>query len=377
MIEINTFISYRKSDGSDLGIWYYKNMQGDNFVSNSTVYSLSTNMDIGIPARSEWKITIDTNLEKADFLTIVCSPNAVLRNEGDDYLFYEIEWWIKNRKNNPPILIALTEHGVFNVPKIIHNAWKNLQVLTLSKNATELEHTKYLSAEIKVFKESIWRGIVKPSKFDITNTTNSLICIPGIYTWKKDKYGKYIEVNENYARAAGFDSPKSMIGKTDYQMPWRNLAKFFIEGDNKIMNDNEAGRIGVFEKEIMVDKVVDIIVYESPLKDTSNRIIGVVGQFFERADFLTYNASQEFVFDENGLYLNSKFGNAFLDLMEISVFKGLLKNTPKSKLASELNITTQRLKEIILGMQLKFQCTTEKEIIYIAIQEGLPIKLFT
>lgn len=377
MDELNTFISYRKSDGSTLGLWFYENMQGENFVSNSTIFTLSTSMDLGIPARSNWKKTIDEKLEKADFLTLVCSPNSVLRNEGNDFLYYEIEWWIKNRKNNPPILIALTEHGVLNVPKIVLNNWENIHVLTMPESATKLKHKKALSNDIKVFKESIWRGITIPSPNFKGNKLGGLINIPGIYTWQKDKYGRYIQVNENYARAAGFDSPASMIGKTDFQMPWKLLARFFLDGDRKVMNDNEAARIGIFEKEIMVDKTVDIIVYESPLKDSSNRIIGVQGCFQEKVDFLEYKASSEFKFDENGLYLGPKFGNLFLDLIEISVFKGIVKNTPKSKLAFHLNLTPIRLIEIIKSMQLKFQCSSEKEIIYEAIKAGLPIKLFT
>ncbi|MBR9847513.1 MAG: hypothetical protein GYB35_16060 [Algicola sp.] len=106
-------------------------------------------------------------------------------------------------------------------------------------------------------------------------------------------------------------------------------------------------------------------------------MIGVQGQFIEATDLINYNPSSEFEFKEGGVFLGSNFGNEYLDKIEILVFKGLIKNTPKSKLANELNITTIKLKSIIKSIQKKLQCSSEREIIIKAVREGLPIKLFT
>jgi hypothetical protein len=40
-----------------------------------------------------------------------------------------------------------------------------------------------------------------------------LISLPGLFVWEKDKNFKYVNCNEDYARAAGFDSPYAMMGK--------------------------------------------------------------------------------------------------------------------------------------------------------------------
>ena len=48
-----------------------------------------------------------------------------------------------------------------------------------------------------------------------------------LYIWAKDKNYRYIYCNENYAMAAGLDSPEKIIGKSDDQLPWRKFADYF------------------------------------------------------------------------------------------------------------------------------------------------------
>ena len=52
----------------------------------------------------------------------------------------------------------------------------------------------------------------------------------------KDLKGVYLNCNKFQAEMAGFDSPSHIIGKTDYDMPWKNDADVITATDKRIMN---------------------------------------------------------------------------------------------------------------------------------------------
>ena len=74
-----------------------------------------------------------------------------------------------------------------------------------------------------------------------------------LYLWAKDINYRYIYCNENYARAAGLDSPHQIIGMSDEQMPWRALTNHFRKGDHEVFRGNI--RVNVPEVEIMANKM--------------------------------------------------------------------------------------------------------------------------
>lgn len=70
-----------------------------------------------------------------------------------------------------------------------------------------------------------------------------------------------------------------MIGKTDDQMPWRDLADDFKRGDQEVLNGSS--RANSPEKTSTVNGVTDILVSEMRFVDTSGDVIGVKGSFID------------------------------------------------------------------------------------------------
>lgn len=380
--EHSIFISYKKVDGRNLASWVFNKFNAKSVSINSEQYILTAQLDLAIPASTDWQTYIDNELEKASSLLIVCSPATIRRyRERVDYFYYEIEWWIKNRKDYPPILVSLKEHGHEYVPDPILEHWKNLQVSEIDKFFVENPDNPESARYTDIFIESISRGITHPLEFPGSKVNLSLIKSPlenidGVFAWEKDRHGKYIYVNELYARAAGYDSSNSMLGKTDFEMPWRSLADKFLEGDRKLMQGDELSRMGVFEKEIMVEKVADIFVTEGVIKDHSNRIIGVKGCFIDVTTGLNDFLKDSLTKEEYGISLGQEFGNEFLTNLEIEVLKALSLLISKEKIAFMLNKSIDEIKSIIQSIQKKLQCSKEEDIMTTIIRAGLPLKLF-
>lgn len=382
--EHSIFISYRQLDGSKLAEWVFNRLQSiGSIVINNERVILSPQLDKAIPGGVNWKTYLDAELENACTLLVVCSPSTMCKYiDRDDFFYHEIEWWAKNRKQRRPVLVATEQHGYSIVPHLILQTWENIQVAKLNEDVfTGLANVVNLHNE-NIFLESITRGIsgsfAEPASLNKPNGIfPKSFNIDGFFVWEKDRHGKYIYVNELYARAAGCDSPASMEGKTDFDVAWRSLAHKFIEGDRKIMYDDELLRIdGVFEKEIMDEKVADIFVKEGVLKDHSGRIVGVVGCFVDVTAGLNDLLRKKLRGDEFGMYLTNDFGHQHLSNIEIEVLRGRLRAIPKEVIALDLKKPLSEIKSAILSLKRKFQCKTENQLLVAAIRSGLPLQLY-
>lgn len=381
--EHSIFISYRQVDGSKLAEWIFNKLLGKSIVINNEYVILSPQLDKAIPSGFNWKRYLDSELENACTLLVVCSPATMNKYvDRDDFFYHEIEWWVKNRKKSRPVLITTEQHGYNIVPQLIIETWENIQVAKLNEEVlTSLANDINIHNE-NIFLESITRGISNPLTEVVEIDKPSGIFpqnfnIDGFFVWEKDRHGKYIYVNEDYARAAGCDSPAAMKGKTDFDVVWRSLAPKFIEGDRKIMFDDELLRIdGVFEKEIMVEKVADIFVKEGVLKDHSGRNVGVVGCFVDVTAGLNDLLHKRLRVDDFGIYLNNDLGHQHLTNIEMEVLKGRLKAIPKEKIALDLNKTLDEIKSVIRSLKIKFQCTSENQLLVAAIRAGLPLQFY-
>ena len=90
--------------------------------------------------------------------------------------------------------------------------------------------------------------------------------LPGHLYWK-DKDGVFLGCNNQQAKDAGLSSPSEIIGKTDFDMPWKKLAKSIRENDIKVMQIGAP--ITIEEKSYLSTKV--------PLFNEQGEIIGILG----------------------------------------------------------------------------------------------------
>ncbi|MBX9697580.1 MAG: PAS domain-containing sensor histidine kinase [Alphaproteobacteria bacterium] len=99
--------------------------------------------------------------------------------------------------------------------------------------------------------------------------------LPGsIYV--KDLKGVYLGCNEFQAKMAGFNDPRDVIGKTDYDLPWKGNAARIRETDERIMKQKEPEEI--MEIAILHDGTqLTLLSIKAPLYDQDKNVIGIVG----------------------------------------------------------------------------------------------------
>lgn len=92
----------------------------------------------------------------------------------------------------------------------------------------------------------------------------------------KDLNGVYLGCNEYQAKMAGLDSSDSMVGKTDYQLPWKDLADSIREVDQRIIASGVAKE--VVEQAMTHDgQLLTMLSIKAPFYDEDGNIIGIVG----------------------------------------------------------------------------------------------------
>ncbi len=100
--------------------------------------------------------------------------------------------------------------------------------------------------------------------------------IPIAIFWK-DLDKVIIGCNRLYARNAGYNDPQELIGKTDYDFPWRDFAEKYIQDDMEIIN-KKTEKISYEEINRRYDgSIRTVLVSKVPLYDDAREIIGVLG----------------------------------------------------------------------------------------------------
>lgn len=104
---------------------------------------------------------------------------------------------------------------------------------------------------------------------------NLLLRIPGSIYWK-DKEGVYLGCNSFQAKIVGLNSPTEVIGKTDYDFPWRDMAEQLRETDKRIMKTGKSEEL--FERVILPDGApLIMLTNKSPLYDEQGKVMGIIG----------------------------------------------------------------------------------------------------
>jgi signal transduction histidine kinase len=144
-----------------------------------------------------------------------------------------------------------------------YNIYSNLpRSIHVSVETLEPEKSKSLLYQLRL-------------KFILSNINKLAIdeifkMLPGHVYWK-DTQGIILGANLQQAQAFGFNTIDDLIGKNGFDLLDRKDAASIQENDIKVMNGNK-----VFISEECVDGRV-YISYKSPLKDTADKPIGIIG----------------------------------------------------------------------------------------------------
>lgn len=125
----------------------------------------------------------------------------------------------------------------------------------------------------------------KQDVFNALNNTTELALfnivanMPGHVYWK-DVNGVYLGCNDRQAKSLGFESADSVIGKTDFDLPWAaGVAKKFRANDLDVMQTGQPR--AVEEPSQMEGREVIVLSQKAPLKDRHGHVLGVLGISFD------------------------------------------------------------------------------------------------
>ncbi|ETO92558.1 PAS domain-containing sensor histidine kinase [Legionella oakridgensis] len=109
-------------------------------------------------------------------------------------------------------------------------------------------------------------------KTDLSILANIIKSLPGSIYWK-DKEGRYLGCNDTMLEMAGMDS---ILGKTDFDMPWASAAEIIRTNDSKVMAQNCSLEI---EETATIASGQQLIVLtrKTPLYDADGNTIGILG----------------------------------------------------------------------------------------------------
>ncbi len=100
--------------------------------------------------------------------------------------------------------------------------------------------------------------------------------IPQLISWK-DINSIYLGCNQNFARVAGLDNPEDIIGKSDYELPWKiSESESFYEIDQLVM-DTDKPEYHIIEPQLQADgKQAWLDTNKIPLHDSAGEVVGIL-----------------------------------------------------------------------------------------------------
>jgi len=123
------------------------------------------------------------------------------------------------------------------------------------------------------------------------------------FVFWKDRNSVYQGCNNNFAEYAGFDNAESIIGKTDYDLPWsKEEADFFIKIDQEVMNSGQS-QLNFEEPQTLGDGSTRwISTSKVPLYDDDGKgVIGILGWYI---DITPYKSMQIQIDEKNETLFN-------------------------------------------------------------------------
>ncbi|MCE5198143.1 PAS domain S-box protein, partial [bacterium] len=173
----------------------------------------------------------------------------------NDPLRYEANINENMRKDGQKVWIAWT-----NKPILDENQQLK-EVLSIGVDITELRRTTEALRESTQMMQLV---------FDT---------IPARVFWK-NKELVFMGCSRLFAIDAGLESPAGIVGKTDYDLPWRDTEAEKYRADDQVVMETGVSKLGFEETQYTAEgRTTWIITSKVPLKDVDGNIIGVLGTY--------------------------------------------------------------------------------------------------
>ncbi|KTD53031.1 response regulator [Legionella quateirensis] len=162
-----------------------------------------------------------------------------------------------------------------NVMDLLEQAESALFVeAELSDNECSYEYILSIAYTYPVY--TVILKVIDRSNEALKSYINTIInTLPGAIYWK-DTEGRYLGCNQFVAHMAGFERPEQILGKTDFDLCWKEFASDWRNFDLKVMYENQT-----FKKEEIArladGRLITEITIKSPLYNEQNEIVGIIG----------------------------------------------------------------------------------------------------
>jgi PAS domain S-box-containing protein len=108
--------------------------------------------------------------------------------------------------------------------------------------------------------------------------------LPYLIFWK-DRKSVYLGCNDAFARGAGVGTPANIVGKTDYDLPWKvEESDYYIQCDQEVMSLDKA-ILNIEEPQLQTDGSQRwLMTSKVPLHDNSGVVTGILGIYQDITD---------------------------------------------------------------------------------------------
>lgn len=193
------------------------------------------------------------------------------------------------------------------------------------------------------------------------------------YVFCKDLSSTYIYANEPFALLAGAQSKEAIIGKTDFDLVWKQDAVDYQLCDQQVISGKPLIKTekiqhrGSASARIMLTKI--------PLRGPDGNIIGVLGNFFDCQHRLILEATGKFDEEKHRLYL--EFVPEWLSFTEVRVCFYLIHGFSAQRISEKTGTSISTVRYHIENIKNKMQCSNKSEIAEVAMRTGIAWKIFT
>lgn len=108
--------------------------------------------------------------------------------------------------------------------------------------------------------------------------------IPGGVFWK-DLNLNYLGSSNLFAHDAGLESPAELVGKNDYEMPWKNWAEHYRSDDREVLKTRQPKLNIVEQFENINGEQKWVLTNKVPLLNSHDELIGILGSYTDISEF--------------------------------------------------------------------------------------------
>lgn len=191
--------------------------------------------------------------------------------------------------------------------------------------------------------------------------------IPGS-VFCKDKNGRYLDVNHIQVYSASATRFSDLIGKNDHGLAWQEQAPACIQNDKEVIYTEKPKTF--IEQVIAFGKNRSFLSYKFPLKNKSEKIMGILGMSFlldEPEVIQHWLTDSKFLINSPENLINLE-GIKQPTQREIECLYHLIKGLTLKQIAKKLSISPRTVEHHLENIKIKLNCTSRAELITKALQ---------